>query len=134
MWYFSNSGGSLDGKVTDPNCEGPFGFIEVKCPETKFHVSPFDAYADTQFFCKRVCSMCKFKRRHPYYSQVQGQMGCTGACWVFLLFTLREECLLEELNLTKTTGLNICRSFILIYSHILLLMQHQNLHHHAQQQ
>ena len=36
-------GCSPDAKVIDPNCEDPFGLLEVKCPETKFQVSPLDA-------------------------------------------------------------------------------------------
>ena len=32
--------------------------------------------------------MCKLKRTHAYYAQVQGQMGCTGAQWCdFLVYT-----------------------------------------------
>ena len=76
------------GKVIDPNCEDPFGLLEVKCPETKFQVSPLDACSDSKFFCERVGNMCKLKRTHAYYAQVQGQMGCTGAqCCDFVVHT-----------------------------------------------
>ena len=81
-------GCSPDGKVIDPNCEDPFGLLEVKCPETKFQVSPLDACSDPKFFCERVGNMCKLKRTHAYYAQVQGQMGCTGAQWCdFVVYT-----------------------------------------------
>ena len=73
-------GCSPDGKVIDPNCD-PFGLLEVKCPETKFQVSPRDACSDPKFFCERVGNVCKLKRTHAYYAQAQGQMGCTGARW-----------------------------------------------------
>lgn len=63
----------------DPNCEDPFGLLEVKCPETKFQVSPLDACSDPKFFCERVGNMCKLKTTHAYYAQVQAQMGYTGA-------------------------------------------------------
>ena len=35
-----------DGKVIDSRCTQPFGVIEVKCPETKFLVTPMDACSD----------------------------------------------------------------------------------------
>ena len=32
--------------------------------------------------------MCKLKRTHAYYAQVQGQMDCTGAQWCdFVVYT-----------------------------------------------
>ena len=81
-------GCSPDGKVIDPNCEDPFGLLEVKCPETKFQVSPLDACSDPKFFCERVGNMYKLKKTHAYYAQVQGQMGCTGAQWCdFVVYT-----------------------------------------------
>ena len=36
-------GASPDGKVIDSGCLMPFGLLEVKCPETKFLVTPLDA-------------------------------------------------------------------------------------------
>ena len=81
-------GCSPDAKVIDPNCEDPFGLLEVKCPETKFQVSPLEACSDPKFFCERVGDMCKLKQNHAYYAQVQGQMGCTGAQWCdFVVYT-----------------------------------------------
>ena len=32
-----------DAKVIDPGCSDPFGLSEVKCPETKYLVTPLDA-------------------------------------------------------------------------------------------
>ena len=40
-----------DGKVIDPGCTKPFGLLEVKCPETKFLVTPRDACSDSNFCC-----------------------------------------------------------------------------------
>ena len=81
-------GCSPDAKVIDPNCEDPFGLLEVKGPETKFQVSPLDACSDPKFFCERIGNMCKLKTTHAYYAQVQGQMGCTGAQWCdFVVYT-----------------------------------------------
>lgn len=77
-----------DGKVIDPGCTKPFGLLEVKCPETKFLVTPLDACSDSSFCCENVDGQCKLKITHPYYAQVQGQMGITGAKWCdFVVYT-----------------------------------------------
>lgn len=68
-----------DGKVIDEGCSKPFGLLEVKCPETKFFVSPFDACSEPSFCSENIDGKCKLKVAHPYYAQVQGQMGITGA-------------------------------------------------------
>lgn len=77
-----------DGKVIDPGCTEPFGLLEVKCPETKFLVTPLDACSDSNFCCENVDGQCKLKITHPYYAQAQGQMGITGAKWCdFVVYT-----------------------------------------------
>ena len=77
-----------DSKVTDPGCSQPFGIAEVKCPHSKFLVTPKDACSDPNFCCTYTEGHCKLKTSHPYYSQVQGQMGITGAKWCdFIVYT-----------------------------------------------
>ena len=81
-------GGSPDGRVVDFGCRDHFGLAEVKCPETKFQVTPLEACQDPIFFCEAVNGHCKLKRNHAYYTQVQGQMGSTGASWCdFIVYT-----------------------------------------------
>ena len=80
-------GASPDGKVTDPGCSDPFGLSEVKCPETKYLVTPLDACSDSSFFMEEVDGKPKLKRTHKYYVQVQGLMGVTGAKWCDLSST-----------------------------------------------
>ena len=70
-------GSSPDGRVFDFGCQNNFGLSEVKCPETKFHVTPLDACQDPNFFCEAVNGQCKLKRTHSYFAQVQGHMGVT---------------------------------------------------------
>ena len=41
-----------------------FGLAEVKCPETKFQVTPLDACQDPNFFCEDINGQCKLKRTH----------------------------------------------------------------------
>ena len=57
-------GASPDGKVVDPGCSNPFGLSEVKCPETKYLVTPLDACSDSNFFLEEVNGMPKLKRTH----------------------------------------------------------------------
>ena len=56
----------------------------MKCPETKFQVTPLEACQDPNFFCEAVNGQWN----HAYYTQVQGQMGSTGASWCdFIVYT-----------------------------------------------
>ena len=81
-------GGSPDGRVVDFGCRYHFGLAEVKCPETKFQVTPLDACQDPNFFCEDINGQCKLKRTHAYFAQVQGQMGVSGASWCdFIVYT-----------------------------------------------
>lgn len=72
-------GASPNAKVVDAGCSDPLGLSEVKCPETKFFVTPLDACSDSNFFLEDMDSQHKLKRNHKYYAQVQGLMGVTGA-------------------------------------------------------
>ena len=79
---------SPDGKVIDHSCSKPFGLVEVKCPFSKFHVSPLDACADESFFAENVNGQPRLKRGHQYYFQIQGQLAVTGASWCdFVIYT-----------------------------------------------
>ena len=80
--------GSPDARVVDFGCEHHFGLAEVKCPETKYHVTPLEACEDPTFYCEAVNGQCKLKRDHSYSAQVQGQMGVSGASWCdFIVYT-----------------------------------------------
>ena len=82
-------GASPDAKVVDFGCSLCFGLAEVKCPYTKLHVTPLEACSDPTFFMEKVSETeCKLKRDHPYYAQVQGQLGITRAKWCdFIVYT-----------------------------------------------
>lgn len=81
-------GSSPDGRVVDFGCQDHFGVAKVKCPETKYHVTPLDASQDPNFFCEAVNGQCKLKRTHSYFAEVQGHMGVTGASWCdFIVYT-----------------------------------------------
>ena len=73
-------GASPDAKVIDFGCSICFGLAEVKCPHTKFHVTPLEACSDPNFFMEKLSEgKCRLKRDHAYYAQVRGQIGVTGA-------------------------------------------------------
>ena len=79
-------GATPDARVVDFGCTDYFGIAEVKCPYTKYHVTPLDACTDAKFFMEQTgVSECKLKEDHSYYAQVQGQMAVTGARWCDLI-------------------------------------------------
>lgn len=81
-------GVSPDARVIDCGSTDQFGLAEVKCPYTKFHVTPLDACSDPCFCMEKIGDQCSLKKSHPYYAQVQGQMAITGAKWCdFIVYT-----------------------------------------------
>lgn len=82
-------GATPDAKVIDTGCTDYFGLVEVKCPQTKYNVTPVEACSDPNFFMeKNGDTNCKLKENNAYYAQVQGQMGVTGARWCdFVVYT-----------------------------------------------
>ena len=79
-------GASPDAIVIDFGCSICFGLAEVKCPHTKFHVTPLEACSDPNFFMEKISdTKCRLKRDHAYYAQVQGQMGVTGSKWCYFI-------------------------------------------------
>ena len=83
-------GASPGGKVIDAGCSEPYGLVEVKCPETKYRVSPLDACSDPKFYLHEIAGKPQLRRDHNYYAQVQGQLGVTQAKWCdFLIYTSR---------------------------------------------
>lgn len=63
-------GASPDGLVIDNKCIKKCGLVEIKCPATKFLVSPLDACSDPGFFLEEVNGKPTLKKTHNYYAQV----------------------------------------------------------------
>ena len=98
-------GASPDAKVFDFGCSLCFELAVVKCPHTKFLVTPLEPCCDRTFFMEKVSDMeCKLKRDHPYYAQVQGQLGVTGAKWCDFMRILEREFTLREYHLMQPIG------------------------------
>lgn len=64
-------GASPDWKVIDAGCIDPFGLVEIKCPQTKYFVTPLDAFSHENVFIENVNSQPKLKHNHCYFTQVQ---------------------------------------------------------------
>ena len=83
-------GCSPDGKVIDISSIDQFGLVEIKCPSSKFSVTPIEACSDPHFFLEVVDGKPKLNKKHIYYDQVQGQMTITGTKWCdFVVYTKR---------------------------------------------
>ena len=84
-------GASPDGSLYDPSeIQQPFGFLEVKCPYSVRQMSPTEACSTPGFFCELDSStgQPKLKESHPYFAQVQGQMGLGERLWCdFVVYT-----------------------------------------------
>ena len=87
-------GASPDGIVTYTNSgKTETGVLEVKCPASEKWktLSPEECAKDVDFYCDldTETRLCRLKRSHKYYFQVQGQMALTGMKWCdFVVWTL----------------------------------------------
>ena len=86
---------SPDGAVYDPSLpEEPYGFLEIKCPYSQRDVTPMQACDSPGFCCSIISiqdksSIC-LRKEHPYFSQVQGQMGIGKRPWCdFVIHTTK---------------------------------------------
>ena len=74
-------------KLYDLSCKDHFEIGEVKCPSSKFSVTPLEACDDPNFFMEKKDGKPSLKRGN-IYDQVQGLMGLTGTQWCdFIIFT-----------------------------------------------
>lgn len=66
-----------DAKIVDFGCSVCFGLAEVKCPHTKFHVTPLDACSHPTFFMEKIsenkcrlegpCILCSGSRTNGHH-------------------------------------------------------------------
>ena len=76
-------GASPDRIVYDASVSPAFGLLEVKCPYTVFRdgLSMEEAAREPGFCLASVDGGLKLRSNHAYYTQVQGQLGISGAEW-----------------------------------------------------
>jgi hypothetical protein len=68
-------GASPDGVVLDPTYNPSDGLLEIKCPYSIRDAHPLEACYDTSFYCFiDTDGLCKLKKDHQYYHQVQVQL------------------------------------------------------------
>ena len=49
------------------------------------------------FLCEDINGQCKLKRTHAYFTQVQGQMGVSGASWCDFIFYTKKGISVERI-------------------------------------
>lgn len=77
-------GASPDGLVNCSCCD--MGLVEIKCPFSIANESPTES--NLTYLQKITEEELKLKLNHPYFSQVQAQMGVTGRPWCdFFVYT-----------------------------------------------
>ena len=67
------------------NLWGPIWITGSQVPWNKVSCYPSWSVCWSPVLCERIGNMCNLIGGHPYYAQVQGQMGCTGAQWCDLV-------------------------------------------------
>ncbi|XP_026578533.1 uncharacterized protein LOC113451365 [Pseudonaja textilis] len=70
--------GSPDGIVQDANTGKDLRLLEVKCPYKHRNKTVAEACRDNTFCLEKEGSSYSLKKTHPYYTQVQCQMGVSG--------------------------------------------------------
>ena len=92
-------GASSDSNV-DCSCCGS-GLLEVKCPSSIKREKP--SHENLSFLTLKENGKVTLKQNHPFFYQVQGQMGVTGKShWFLCLFTLWNS---SGKNYTQSTNL-----------------------------
>lgn len=69
---------SPDGILQDPRTGKDLAVLEVKCPYKHRNNTVTDACKDKNFCLEKEGGSYMLKKDHPYYTQVQCQMGVTG--------------------------------------------------------
>jgi hypothetical protein len=78
--------GASPDAIVSCDCCGPH-LVEVKCPSSIADGDPYEDWAKTSFMCSSGDDI-SLKRTHPYYTQVQGQMGvCQFQRCAFVVWT-----------------------------------------------
>ena len=79
-------GASPDGLLFDSCCEEP-ALIEIKCPYTKRHLSPYELLKDEKFYVfeKDGVTYLKKDHHHGYFTQVQIAMGLAQINYCFFI-------------------------------------------------
>ena len=80
--------------------------LEVKCP---FKARNKDISAETCKFLKEINGKTALKKNHPYYYQVQVQMGVTGHELTYFVVWTTQDLYMEEIAFDKELYVEVCR-------------------------
>ena len=96
-------GASPEGRV-DFGCLNYFGLAEVKCPETKYQVTPLEACQDPDFFVRLLMNNADLKGIILITVKCKARWVLVEPHGVTLLSTQRREFQWRESFLTPPTG------------------------------
>ena len=82
-------GASPDGLVSCNSCED--GCLEIKCPYCHKGEFIFEAAEGNKFCIEKVGTEYKLKRNHPYYYQVQAQLGVCNKKYCDFYFWTKQD-------------------------------------------
>lgn len=91
-------GVSPDRKIYDESAKDKYGLMEIKCPYSYREKTPTEALNDKTFYVELLNGVPKLKRIHPYYLQIQGQMGVTGASWCDFVVYFQKGLIVERVQ------------------------------------
>ena len=92
-----------------------FGIVEIKCPFTLRNVTPEEACADPNFYCHLVNGKPELKKDHPYYYQVQGQLGLTGLKWCDFVVFLQKGLIIQRIKFDELFWMSMIEKLTKFY-------------------
>ena len=88
-------GGSTDGMV-ERTCCGKKGLLGIKCPFKIAHEVP--NVANVSYLTIKEDGIVQISRSHPYYSQMQHQMGVAKLQWCDFFVYTKHGCYIERIT------------------------------------
>ena len=95
---------SPDWKVIDISSIDQFGLVEIKCPSSKFSVTPTEACSDPHFFLEVVDGKPKLKKNMFTMVKSRVKWPSPELNGVILLCIQKEVSALKGFNLMSSTG------------------------------
>ena len=97
-------GCSPDGKVIDISSIDQFGLVEIKCPSSKFSVTPTEACSDPHFFLEVVDGKPKLKKTMFTMIKSRVKWPSLELNGVILLCIQKQGSALKGFSLMRSTG------------------------------
>ena len=91
-----------------------------KCPFTLGNLTPKEGCADPNFYCHLVNGKPELKKDHPYYYQVQGQLGLTGLKWCDLVVFFQKGSIIQRIKFDELFWKSMIDKLTKFYQHVML--------------